>query len=125
MHAIESTIKSYYYSWNLGFKTKDDSEIRSYLSSDFVGYWSQSGMSEPFSYDNKLDLASSLKEMGNGKKSYKHFYISERNNGKEVITIGIESNIIDNKEHKAQSMLVWRKESGEWKLLREYIELEG
>ncbi|WP_404451816.1 nuclear transport factor 2 family protein [Virgibacillus necropolis] len=125
MHEIENVIESYFESWNQGFKTKDDSEIRSYLSSDFMGYWSQAGMREPYSYGREIDLAASLKEMGNGIKEYQHFHLSERDGGNEVVTIGIETNIINNETHKAQSMFVWRKESNQWKLLREYIEIEG
>jgi hypothetical protein len=38
--------------------------------------------------------------------------------------LGRETNVISGKPFAAQCMFIWRKEDKQWKLLREYIELE-
>ncbi|SEA00470.1 hypothetical protein SAMN05421743_102196 [Thalassobacillus cyri] len=50
--------------------------------------------------------------------------MTERNNGEEYLVLGREVNWINGDPYPAQCMFVWRKEGEEWKLVREYIELE-
>jgi len=124
MDNIQEVLKKYFMSWNEGFRTKDEAGIKSYMSKDFVGYWSHSGIQEPDPYYYDYDLNSVLKQMDNAEKSFDVATISKRNNGKEALVLGRETNVINRKAYTAQSMLVWRNEEGGWKLLREYIELE-
>ncbi|MFY0544515.1 hypothetical protein [Brevibacillus sp. H7] len=69
----------------------------------------------------KVDI---LHLYNDAKKSFEPISISERKEGEEVVVIGTETNELNHTLHQAKGMLIWRKENNEWKLLREYIELE-
>ena len=62
--------------------------------------------------------------MDNAEKSFETLSMTKRNNGNEILVLGRETNVISGVHYYAQCMFVWRKENNEWKLLREYIELE-
>ncbi|MFC4559268.1 DUF4440 domain-containing protein [Virgibacillus kekensis] len=124
MRNIDDVLKDYFDAWNKGLITKNSDGIREYMSRDFVGYWANSDINEPDPYYYDYDITSSLKQMDNAKKSFEPFSITERNKGKEILILGKETNLINGEPYTAQCMFIWREESGQWKLLREYIELE-
>lgn len=121
---INDLLNSYFAAWNEGFSTKDGELIRHFMSKDFVGYWAHSDISEPTPYYYDYDLDSVLKQMDNAHKSFELLSSCSRNNDNEVIVLGKETNVINEVPYSAQCMFIWRNEDSEWKLLREYIELE-
>lgn len=94
------------------------------MSKSFVGYWAHSNIDQPDPYFYNYDLDSVLKQMDNAEKSFEAVSITKRRNGEEYLVLGRETNVINGEPYTAQCMFVWRKEDGNWKLLREYIELE-
>ncbi|MBY0122035.1 nuclear transport factor 2 family protein [Bacillus sp. S/N-304-OC-R1] len=124
MEQINEVLKDYFKSWNEAFITKDGERIKSYMSKDFRGYWAHSGLEEPDQYDYHYDLNGVLEQYDQAEKSFVLASISMRKNGEEFVAIGTETALINDVEFPATCMLVWRKEEDEWKLLREYIELE-
>ncbi|WP_249366703.1 MULTISPECIES: DUF4440 domain-containing protein [Neobacillus] len=94
------------------------------MSKSFVGYWAHSNIDKPEPYYYDYDLNSVLRQMDNAEKSFEVVSITERKNGEEYLILGRETNLINSKPFTAQCMFVWRNEDNEWKLLREYIELE-
>lgn len=110
--------------WNEGFISKSRDSIRSYMSKKFVGYWAHSNLDKPDVYYYTYDLNNVLKQMDKAEKSFEIVSITTRKNGFEFLVIGRETNLINGEPFTAQCMFVWRKEGNEWKLLREYIELE-
>ena len=124
MKNINELLNSYFVAWNEGFSTKDGEGIRSFMSKNFVGYWAHSGISEPTPYYYDYDLESVLKQIDNAHKSFEIHACRSRNNDNEVIVLGKETNVISGVPYTAQCMFIWRNEDREWKLLREYIELE-
>ncbi|KQL34876.1 nuclear transport factor 2 family protein [Psychrobacillus sp. FJAT-21963] len=124
MEVIQKVIEEYFKSWNDGFKSKDGDGIRLFMSENFVGYWAHSNLDQPDRYDYNYDLNSVLEQYGNAEKSFVPVSVTERKNGEEFLIMGRETNRIDGKPYSAQCMFVWRKEKDNWKLLREYIELE-
>ncbi|MEH7347156.1 DUF4440 domain-containing protein [Bacillus sp. JJ1532] len=124
MDNIKEVLDGYFTAWNDGLISKNGDGIRNYMSKNFVGYWAHSNIDKPDSYYYDYDLDSILKQMDNAKKSFETVSITERRNGEEYLVLGKETNLIKAEPYTAQCMLVWRKEDSEWKLLREYIELE-
>lgn len=124
MDKIKDVLAAYFNAWNVGFASKNEDEIRSFMSEKFMGYWSHANLDEPMQYDYHYDLNSVLEQYVDAEKSFESISIQERNNGEEIVVFGRETNKINGQSHHAQCMLVWRKEEGRWKLLREYIELE-
>jgi ketosteroid isomerase-like protein len=124
VEVIKEVLNRYFTSWNEGFKSKNGDEIRNHMSQNFVGYWAHSSIHQPEPYFYNYDLNNVLEQMNNAKKSFETYSIAERNSGNEVIVLGKETNVINGKPYAAQCMFVWRKEDNQWKLLREYIELE-
>lgn len=124
MDIIQGLLNSYFTAWNEGFISKNGDGIRNYMSENFVGYWAHSNIDKPDPYYYNYDLDSVLKQMDNAEKSFKAVSITERKNGNEFLVLGQETNLINGEPYRAQCMFVWRKEENEWKLLREYIELE-
>ncbi len=124
MDDIQGVINDYFKSWNEGFISKNGDSIRSYMSKKFVGYWAHSNIDKPDVYYYTYDLNNVLKQMDNAEKSFEIVSITNRKNGFEFLVIGRETNLINGEPFTAQCMFVWRKEGNEWKLLREYIELE-
>lgn len=124
MDIIRGILNSYFTAWNEGFISKNGNGIRNYMSENFVGYWAHSNIDKPDPYYYNYDLDSVLKKMDNAEKSFKAVSITERKNGNEFLVLGRETNLINGEPYRAQCMFVWRKEENEWKLLREYIELE-
>lgn len=124
MNLIEEILDSYFKAWNDGFVSKNSDGIRDYMSTNFVGYWAHSNIEKPDEYYYDYDLNSVLRQMDNAQKSFETVSITERKSGDELLVLGRETNIIDGVPYYAQCMFVWRKESNDWKLLREYIELE-
>ena len=124
MDTIQKVLNSYFDTWNEAFISKNGDGIRNYMSKQFVGYWAHSTIEkiDPYYYD--YDLDSVLKQMDNAKKSFDAVSITLRKDGEECLVLGRETNLIDGNLYRAQCMFVWRKEENEWKLLREYIELE-
>jgi ketosteroid isomerase-like protein len=110
--------------WDSAFITKDPSEIKSFMSVKFVGYWAHSGLESPEQYDFHYDLLSVLKQYQDATKKFVIESISSRKNGQEYIVMGSETAVISGAEYSAKCMLIWREENDEWKLVREYIELE-
>ncbi|MCJ8007044.1 nuclear transport factor 2 family protein [Lederbergia wuyishanensis] len=121
---IEEVLVEYFKAWNKGFITKNGYEIRRFMSKQFVGFWAQSNIIQPDPYYHDYDLDGVLKQMDHAEKSFEAVSITERNNGEECLVLGKETNVISGLPYTAQCMFVWRKENNEWKLLREYIELE-
>ncbi|WP_026800855.1 nuclear transport factor 2 family protein [Pontibacillus halophilus] len=124
MQDLYETLQEYFQAWNEAMATKDSQSIRSYMSEDFVGYWSHAGDDEPEPYRYHYNLDAVLNQMNNAKKSFEPYTITERGNGQEYVTIGRETNTINGHPHTALCMFVWRVEDQGLKLLREYIELE-
>ncbi|ASK63949.1 DUF4440 domain-containing protein [Virgibacillus phasianinus] len=122
MDQIQGVLKDYFQAWNEGLTSKNGDGIRKYMSKKFVGYWANSEIDQPDPYYFDYDLNEVLKQMDHAEKSFEVASIIERKN--ERLVVGRETNVINGKPFTAQCMFVWRKEDGEWKLLREYIELE-
>ncbi|WP_026691071.1 nuclear transport factor 2 family protein [Alteribacter aurantiacus] len=124
MENIQHAIDGYFTAWNEAFKSKDADLIRNYMSKEFIGYWAHSGLKEPDSYGYEYDLEAVLKQMGDAEKSFEPQSTTKRKNGQEYLVLGRETSLINGEEYSAQCMFVWRKENGDWRLIREYIELE-
>ena len=124
MDLINELLNRYFKAWNDGFVSKKSDGIREYMSKRFVGYWAHSNIEQPEPYYYDYDLNSVLREMDHAEKSFEMVSITKRKNGNEYVVLGRETNLINGSPYYAQCMFVWRKESNEWKLLREYIELE-
>ncbi len=124
LDSIKELLNSYFRAWNDGFVIKSGDGIRDYMSKSFVGYWAHSNIEKPDPYYYNYDLNSVLRQMDNAEKSFETVSITKRKNGNEFLVLGRETNLIKGVPYYAQRMFVWRKESNEWKLLREYIELE-
>ncbi|WP_028784396.1 nuclear transport factor 2 family protein [Thalassobacillus devorans] len=124
MKKIEAVLKEYFQAWNDGFFSKNGEEIRTFMAKNFIGYWSHSGLDKPDQYSYDYDLDAVLQQYGDAQKSFESGSITARNNGKEYLVLGREINLINGDPYPAQCMFVWRKEGEEWKLVREYIELE-
>ncbi|QFT87599.1 hypothetical protein FIU87_02955 [Bacillus sp. THAF10] len=124
MKSIENVIQDYFKAWNEGFVSKNGDSIRSFMSREFVGYWAHSKISQPDPYYYSYDLNSVLEQMNDAEKSFEIYSITERNAATEKIVVGRETNVISGQPFSAQCMVIWRKEGDQWKLLREYIELE-
>ena len=121
---MKEVLNGYFKAWNDAFISKDGDEIRNYMSRNFIGYWAHSSLDEPDKYDFNYDLNQVLKQYEYAVKSFEPFSITERKMGEEILVLGKEINIINGEPYSAQCMFVWRRERNEWKLLREYIELE-
>lgn len=124
MEKIQEVLDGYFKAWNDGFVSKSGNEIREYMSKVFVGYWAHSHLDQPDQYHYDYDLDGVLQQYGNAHKSFEPLSITERRNGDEYLVVGRETNMINGEPYRAQCMFVWRKESDNWKLVREYIELE-
>ncbi|MCM3782362.1 nuclear transport factor 2 family protein [Neobacillus mesonae] len=124
MNEIKEVIHAYFEAWNRGFENKNPDEIRSFMSKDFKGFWAHSRLDTPDQYNYDYDLHEVLKQYELAVKSFEPITITERNNGHEYIIQGKETNTINGEPYPAECMFIWRKEESEWKLLREYIELE-
>lgn len=124
MMYIKDVVENYFRAWDKAFITKDPSEIKRFMSEQFVGYWAHSGLDRPEQYDYQYDIVSVLKQYEDATKNFEIESISSRKNGQEYIVIGIETAVISGAEYPAKCMFIWRAENQEWKLIREYIELE-
>jgi hypothetical protein len=125
MKTLEKTITDYYTSWNEGFTTKDDQQIRSYMAESFVGIFGYSSIESPEKYDYHYDIVSVLNQyQEDTRKEFDIKLTTERKNGENYIITGTETSYINGEPHLAQCMYVWGLEGTEWKLLREYIEIE-
>lgn len=126
MKNFEEVLRDYYLAWNVGFKTKDPTKILTFMSKDFTGYWAFSGITKPEIYDYHYDITSVLNQYN--EKTYKEFEIISttlRNNEVNYLVFGTETSMISGQPHHAKCMYVWAVENGEWKLIREYIEMES
>ncbi len=124
LHGIYSVMDKYFQAWNDGFVSKNADAIRAMMSSGFAGYWAHSGLERPDQYGFGYDLEGVLSQYGEASKSYEISAIQERREGREVLVLGREINLVEGTPHPARFMFVWRLEDGQWKLAREYIELE-
>ncbi|MGM0835382.1 MAG: DUF4440 domain-containing protein [Bacillota bacterium] len=124
MMSIEEVVDNYFRAWDKAFITKDSSEIKSFMSEKFVGYWAHSGLDKPEQYDYHFDLVSLLNQYKDATKNFVIGSISSRKKGQEYIVMGSEAAVISGAEYPAKCMFIWREENDEWKLIREYIELE-
>lgn len=124
MDNIKEVLDGYFKSWNDGFKSKDGDGIRNHMSTKFNGYWAHSNLDKPDQYGYDYDINSALRQYGNAEKSFDIYSITERKNGDEFLVVGRETNMINGEPYRAQCIFIWTKEENEWKLLREYIELE-
>ena len=124
MDNIQAVLDDYFKCWNEGFISKNGDKIRRYMSVKFVGYWAHSNIDKPEVYGYDYDLNSVLKQVDNAEKSFEILSITSRKNGCEFLILGRETNQINGEPFAAQCMFVWTKEGSQWKLLREYIELE-
>ena len=121
---IERVLDDYFSSWNEGFISKSGDGIRRFMSKDFTGYWGHSKLEKPMEYYYDYNLEEVLVNEGNASKSFEILSVKERGFGHEMVIFGREVNTISGESFPAQCMFIWRKEQGDWKLLREYIELE-
>ncbi len=121
---IQDVLNRYFKAWNDGLISKNGNQIREFMSEKFVGYWSHSNLDKPDEYDYSYDLETVLRQYEKAEKNFEPFSITERNNGTEFVVLGRETNTINGEPYPAQCMFIWRKEQSDWKLLREYIELE-
>ncbi|KIL35038.1 hypothetical protein SD71_15350 [Cohnella kolymensis] len=124
MDNIQEVLEGYFKCWNEAFISKNGDEIRNFMSKNFVGYWAHSNIDKPEQYDYNYDINNVLKQYDDAEKSFEPVSITKRKDGEDFLVVGTETNKINNIPHTAKCMFVWRRESGEWKLLREYIELE-
>jgi len=124
MNSMKEVLNAYFMAWNEGFTSKKSDRIRDYMSKSFVGYWAHSNIDKPDAYYYDYDLDNVVRQMDNAEKSFEVISITERKNGDECVVVGRETNLINGEPYHAQCMFVWRIEGGEWKLVREYIELE-
>lgn len=124
MEEIMKVIIDYFEAWTEASKRKDATKIRELMSRDFQGYWSHAGLTKPDNYGYNYDIEGVLVHEGPFEKKFEVQSLVERHQGNQYIAMGRETNIINGQAHYAQCMFIWRKEQGEWKLLREYIELE-
>ena len=124
MENIHDVLDDYFKSWNEGFISKNGDKIRHFMSKNFVGSWAHSNIDQPDVYYYNYDLNNVLKQMDHAEKSFEIASITNRKNGLEFLISGKETALINGEPYTAQCMFVWRKEVNEWKLLREYIELE-
>ncbi|WP_221568474.1 DUF4440 domain-containing protein [Alkalihalobacillus sp. TS-13] len=124
METIHNVIEKYFASWNEAFDSKNSNVIREHMSERFVGYWGRSGMDEPMQYGYNYDLDNVLAQYDDAHKSFEILSHIERKPGEEFLVIGTETNVIQGIPHHAKAMFIWRKENEEWKLQREFIELE-
>lgn len=124
MNLMKDLLNSYFKAWNDGLVSKNSDGIREFMSKSFVGYWAHSNLEKPDVYEYDYDLESVLRQMDNAEKSFEPMSITKRKDGNELLVLGRETNLINGVPYHAQCMFVWRKESNECKLLREYIELE-
>ena len=121
---IEMVLDDYFNSWNEGFISKNGDGIRQFMSKEFIGFWGHSKLEKPEEYHYDYDLDAVLANEGDASKSFDIPSIIERGDGNELVVFGRETNTISGEAFPAQCMFIWRKEQGDWKLLREYIELE-
>lgn len=124
MDNFDRVLEEYFKCWNTAFVSKNGEEIRHYMSKNFVGYWAHSNLDQPEQYDYSYDINGVLKQYDDAEKSFEPASISSRKEGEEFLVIGTETNLINGIPHLAKCMFVWRKENNDWRLLREYIELE-
>ncbi len=124
MKTVEEVINKYFQAWNEGFISKNGDGIRSFMSQNFVGYWAHSEITQPEPYFYSYDLNSVLSQIDDAEKTFEIYSVVERNNGSQKVVMGRETNVIGGRPFTAQCMFIWRLEGSEWKLLREYIELE-
>lgn len=126
MNPFNSVLEQYFNAWNKAFKSREVNIIRSFMSKDFKGYWAHSGMIDPEQYSYDYDLQGVINQYETDTtKSFETLSISERKDGEQVLVLGTEKSIINGRIHQAKCMFIWRLESNEWKLLKEYIELEA
>ncbi|WP_096271873.1 DUF4440 domain-containing protein [Paucisalibacillus globulus] len=126
MKNIEEVLTEYYNSWTDGFKTKTDVEIKYFMSKKFTGYWAFSGIEKPEEYDYDYDIVSVLEQYDEfTHKEFEVLSTTIRKNGKNYLIFGTESSTIQGQTHRAKCLYTWELESGEWKLVREYIEMES
>lgn len=124
MNTFQEALANYFDAWNEAFKTKDENLIRSFMSKSFKGYWAHGDLLEPDQYDYHYDLKEVINQYnGDTIKSFEPLSLTERKNGEQILVLGTEKAIINGIAHHANCMFIWQKESKEWKLLREYIEL--
>ncbi|WP_211748601.1 nuclear transport factor 2 family protein [Paenibacillus sp. Marseille-Q4541] len=121
---INAVLDGYFQAWNEAFQSKNGDTIRRYMSKDFVGYWAHSKLTISDQYDYSYDVEGVLEQYDDGLKSFEPYSITERQGGENILITGRETSIVNGKPHYAQCMFIWRKEAEEWKLLKEYIELE-
>ncbi|MFS1512734.1 nuclear transport factor 2 family protein [Chengkuizengella sp. SCS-71B] len=124
MDNIKIILNDYFRAWNDAFVSKSEEEIRAFMSKNFIGHWAHSDIDVPMQYKYDYDIKNVLEQYGNANKSFEPTAITERQDGKQIIVLGRETNIINDIPYRAQCMLIWEKEDAKWKLLREYIELE-
>lgn len=124
MEIIKDILNNYFQAWNDGFISKNGDRIRDYMSKSFVGYWGHSNIDKPEPYYYDYDIDSVLGQIDNAEKSFEPFSITQRKNGTEYLVSGRETSLINGMNYTAQCMFIWRIEDNEWRLLREYIELE-
>lgn len=125
MMSLENTITNYYNSWNEGFSSKDDAKIRSYMSERFVGIFGYSSIEKPEEYHYSYDIKAVLNQYNDQtRKEFEIISTMERRNGENYVIVGLETSYIDGTPHRAQCMYIWERENKEWKLLREFIEIE-
>ena len=126
MNNFEIVLTDYYNAWNEGFRTKDATRIREFMSKSFTGYWAFSGIATPEVYDYHYDIVSVLNQYD--ESTYKEFDVistTRRKNGENYLVFGTETSMISGNPHHAKCMYVWGMENGDWKLIREYIEMEN
>ncbi len=110
--------------WNDGFRSINGDKIRSLMSEIYKGYWAHSGLAEPDVYDYDYDLDGVLSQYKHAEKSFKMLTATLRQDGEEYVVMGTETNLVDGAPFPVKCMFIFTKEAGEWKLLRENIELE-
>ncbi|AYC28866.1 DUF4440 domain-containing protein [Paenisporosarcina cavernae] len=124
MEKLEVVLSDYFTTWNNALVNKDADSIRSFMSKNFVGYWANSDINNPTPYYYDYDLGTVLQQMNDVEKKFHTNSITYRKNGNEAIVVGREFGVIGDRKFAAQCMLIWEFEEFEWKLKREYIELE-
>ncbi|MGM7683236.1 DUF4440 domain-containing protein [Cytobacillus sp. Hm23] len=125
MDTIQEVLDRYYKSWNEGFKSKNGDDIRKYMSKSFIGFWAHSNLNHPEQYDYNYDINAVLQQYDeNTEMTLEPLSITERNNGDEHIILGTKISIINGTPAYAKCMFIWKREENNWKLLREFIEIE-
>lgn len=122
---VERSLEAYLIAWNRFMDEGRDEDVRAFFLNSFRGFWSAAGMDHPETYGRDYDMESVRDRLKGSKFRIEQPRILMRKGGSEAVLSGVEYVTHGANVHAAHVMMVWRKEEGKWKLLREYVETQG